>query len=583
MFRNRLEYNFLIYPFINKLFKNFEVAIIPDNGIFNKNFIKAKYIRMIQEESKRATDQAIKRSIEIAESWYLHGKLSDHFFVSGINLGEVIQTKVVQDLIQIFVYIDYALKIIEKEKPEMVCIQNEIFSIEKAFSAIADSTTTNSIIEPFHYRKLKKSLSNIFKYRAFKKNIPNLTNLYLVDSQDYNMKNCNILFDVPYINDFNALIPVIQKFHDNKSSNLFVYTESSIRKENLGEDAKIIRKNIKINNRKNLENIKKCFYSNLFKDADFQASFSYNGVNFWKAIKDEFALLFDRELDLIVNDIYRFQEIIDSINPSILIVGDERAIRVRGHVFLAKLNGIPILDVQHGAYFPDYPMGDNPVADRIAAGGNYFKEVYKKNGAREEQIEVTGWPKFDIYKEIKEHYALSPKNRPSRILFATNYLNLKSNLDIIEYIGSALRLNPDFCLIVKPHTIENSKLYKYISKKYERITVVDGKKPIMKYLANSDILLLAAPSTVGLESAILDKPIIYFDNTCNTKNWLSEIATTISSLNELFPAIQGALYDETLRRRFSESRKRFAYEHAHKQDGHASQRVANLILEMTEN
>ena len=78
---------------------------------------------------------------------------------------------------------------------------------------------------------------------------------------------------------------------------------------------------------------------------------------------------------------------------------------------------------------------DTPVSDRIAAAGDCDKKVYMKFGAQREQIVVTGWPKFDIYIKLKESLTEKHKNGAD-ILFATQPMDTKLNLDTIEAIGS---------------------------------------------------------------------------------------------------------------------------------------------------
>jgi hypothetical protein len=50
--------------------------------------------------------------------------------------------------------------------------------------------------------------------------------------------------------------------------------------------------------------------------------------------------------------------------------------------------------------------------------------------------------------------------------------------------------------------------------------------------------------------------------------------------SDLIPAITAALYDEKTRERIKTEGERFVYDHAYKQDGKATERVASLIEKM---
>ena len=98
------------------------------------------------------------------------------------------------------------------------------------------------------------------------------------------------------------------------------------------------------------------------------------GINFWNAIRYEISYWFDRKLANIILDIASFNKVINKIEPDILVVGTDSATAIRGHVLLAKQRGIPVLEVQHGLY-PLMRCMATPLSDKIAAGGDYSREV----------------------------------------------------------------------------------------------------------------------------------------------------------------------------------------------------------------
>ena len=99
-------------------------------------------------------------------------------------------------------------------------------------------------------------------------------------------------------------------------------------------------------------------------------------------------------------------------------------------------------------------------------------------------------------------------------------------------------------------------------------------------VASSDILITVS-STVAIEAALLDKPIICINATDEDSAYTSSgIAIEVRKLEELIPAIKNALYNEEVRGKLADARKKFVYEYAYIQDGEASKRVADLITQM---
>lgn len=579
--RNHIETKIFCSPLLNKLVENNEIIVVPSNGFIDKNFKEMKEITIRKKDFIDKDNYfAIIQAIGISKIWHSYGNLPNLLLINGINVGEVTQHLMISLLFPLLTDIDYASILLEENKPNSVYIQSDIFTLEQAFLSIADELIACSFFEPKLYRHIKKVIADTINYNIFKRNILENPYLYLIENDDKE-KKFNVFFDVPYNNDVSTVIPVIRELINRRSYRCYIYTDRSFIANKLSnENIKVVKKDIKMNQKRKQKEIRNYFRRVLLKDNDFKAIFTYKGINFWDFIKTDIQLLFDKEFDLIINDIYRFDEILRLVNPDILVVGDDRATRVRGHVILAKKNGIPILDVQHGAYPAEKPM-DVPLANKLAAGGNYYKQVYEKFGALEEQIVVTGWPKFDIYNNLDDKLESNLLDDEIKyILFATEPTDIKFNLEIIRHIDSFLDMYPNLRLIVKPHPIENVKIYIQLSKTNRRIIVQDSKENIAKLLKNADILLVTLASTVALEAAILDKPIIYINEIVDPILESTKIAIIIKTLDELLPAIQNALYKEEWKAKLLDARKKFVYEHAYIQDGNASLRVGNLISQM---
>ena len=88
---------------------------------------------------------------------------------------------------------------------------------------------------------------------------------------------------------------------------------------------------------------------------------------------------------------------------------------------------------------------------------------------------------------------------------------------------------------------------------------------------------------MGAMIEIRIKPIICI-NTTNKKSMYvsSGIAIEVKKVEELIPAIKDVLYNEEIRKKLAEARKKFVYEHAYIQDGQATKRAVDLIMRMIE-
>ena len=123
-----------------------------------------------------------------------------------------------------------------------------------------------------------------------------------------------------------------------------------------------------------------------------------------------------------------------------------------------------------------------------------------------------------------------------------------------------------------------------IARRYKQVILHGSREDTARLLALSDVVIILS-STVGIEAALLDKPIICI-NIANQEPdsiYVSRgVAIEVRKMDQLIPAIKDALYNEEVRTRLAEARKKFVYDQAYIQDGQALKRVADLIIHMIE-
>lgn len=580
-FRKQWETDLWVLPIIKKISKSHQVSLFPGDT-FAEIFLEKRKITPIEGKIPEISlEHPLKGSINLSREWHLYGKLPSLLQIGGINFGEVVQHMMIYKFFHIFRHIELVNTILKREKPNVIYLQNDVFPTLQAFHAVAvDKGIEHHFIEPKVYRELKNKLTSYINFKNLKKS-QGPFNSYSINNKQNNESKYKILLDTPYINYFNAAFPAtLELLNQNICECYVIGKESDISKRVSSMkrlDVGSFDKNKFIEKTRALRTY---YHSKLKRDAAFQNIFKYRGIKIWDIIKDNITYFFDAGFNTLAFSTAYFQGVINTVKPDILIVGDDRATAVRSHVLVAKKMRIPVLEIQHGMLTPTAPM-DTPLSSKIAVGGENYKKVFMKFEAKKEQIVVTGWPKFDTHVKSKESLTEKHKNAAD-ILFATGSGDIKITLDTIEAIGSFIEDSTHFRLIVKPHPAENTKIYNHIAKKYKNVILHKSSEDISSLVASTDILVTVS-STVAIEAALLDKPVICI-NTANEESMYvsSGIAIEVKKLEEVIPAIKDVLYNEEVRKKLAEARKKFVYEHAHIQDGKASKRVADLIIQMIE-
>ena len=140
--------------------------------------------------------------------------------------------------------------------------------------------------------------------------------------------------------------------------------------------------------------------------------------------------------------------------------------------------------------------------------------------------------------------------------------------------------------IIKIHPRENIEDYKVLLKNQglHAVPVIHMEIPLYDLLSASD-LVVGVSSTAMLEALIFGKIVIavnLFGQPSQAGFSSSGAAMSIEDIEELPSIVRSALYDQNLRARLSDTRNDYLYEHAYIQDGQASKRVADLIIQMIE-
>ena len=466
-------------------------------------------------------------------------------------------------------------------------IYNKISSYEKALDEktgiiyLESSTSPDGKIIDYIARKhgigLKYLNSNIF--RKTKDQIVDIMNYrdlnYLKNLNVYTQKSENtaekvILIDAVYINYLRNIIPVIKKMSKQNIQFYFIAKEEDINSFNLKLDVITRFKPDNIENK-----TVKLILDNLLSDKNLKKTFEdeKNDINLFKK---EFYGLFEKRLPCLLCKLRLSNNLISEVSPDLIIVGDDRSTVTRAGILPAKENKIPITEIQHGLFaLPEININlmPKPISNKICVWGNSSREYLLKLGFDDEKIEITGSPEFDEHKKFAEGF----KNKKSKIiLFATQSIYKDINLEVIEEMGKNKKLD-EFKVYVKPHPDEDPVSYKFLEDKFpDKVFIRPNTENLSYLLALSDVILTVS-STVGLESAILDKPLICI-NFLNEKSMYVDngIAIEVKNVEEVADGINN-VFNQEISDSLAKNRTKFVEEYVYGLDNKSTERIAEVI------
>jgi len=289
-------------------------------------------------------------------------------------------------------------------------------------------------------------------------------------------------------------------------------------------------------------------------------------------------------------EMIRYIEIINNMlsveKPRLLVVMNE--INPIGNiaVHIAKQKDIKTLCIQHGA-MADI-LGFTPVSsDKIAVWGNSSRKALINKAVPKEKIIITGAPQFDNLRKfntkITENIAreIGLKLSKKYILFTTQNIPLIE--ETVKHLCISVKSIPGLQLVIKTHPAE------YSTKDYEKIIKESGvhgiltKKYLYSLIAGCSAMITVS-STTGLETLIMGKSLITINLSGKPDKMPyaeSGAAIGVYKAEGIAPAIKSILENQDVRKELSRKAKIFVYDQCYKMDGKASERIVNLIKEMT--
>ena len=551
-------------------------AVLSETGNNISDFGNYPKISMIKGTTQWGPGHILNQAMRIHEEWQQYGRLPTLLRVDGIDMGGVLRVQLVPKLYETIKEIDRADGLLAKENPDEVYIQGTSLRSKVFYHTSKNHQIEPKLVQPKIWRdveqKVRDHLVSSSRQDPFKS-----VGVYKITNDL--PKKYVVLASVPYINYLTAVLPVLDQLSEQNLCDIYVFGRDS----DIAQKTDSARK-VDINNpdrkeyKRAARELRSYYTSELRHDPRFQDLFKFNGINMLEILHSEMKQLLGKDYITLGSNAAYFQEVLQRIKPDILIVGCETARVNWSHVLLAKSNGIPILEVQHGI-FTHLTMIYPPISDKCAVGGEYYKEIYLKGGAKKDQVIVTGWPKLDGLVD-QPNRDLSKTRR--EVLFATQPIDLDLNLKVIETIGTCFDHLNGVHLIVKPHPREDPKAYTETCTLFKSVTLCSNQENTSSLVASADVLITVS-STVAIEAILLDKPIVCLNMSNDESVYTSSgAALNVTKYEDIIPAIKDALHNDVVLENLADARKVFTYQHTYHRDGKASKRVADLAISMIE-
>jgi glycosyltransferase involved in cell wall biosynthesis len=530
-----------------------------------------------------------------SHEWYTQKEISNLLQFENMNLGWLLELEITPYFLRILKNFLGIIRIIDKENPLTIIssdflismarsiIKDKKIKLESHSSLKSDGLSFDRVEIPIRLGKKTFSFwvsrNHALKIKSF---IEYVTNFIL--NFNHNPKKESIV-----LLDFNPML-----------YNKFIQELSGINKEIIllnerrpaiwnYQSLKIVKNsNVKILQLKNFLNkkikltilkrqneldinLQKFFESSIHEDF-----FSVEGYSFWPSIKEHFISICSERFNEAIERFELSKELFSKLNISSLLTLFPSAPEEKMIIHSAQKFEISGIVLQHGlnpqsshmdrflTLFPYVP----PTGMKYAAWGTEFKNYLCKTGVNDEDIILSGNPKYDEFFQIKNIC----KNNGTillalSILTALEYSGINTKVfeqfkKILEDVCTITTKIPNKELIVKLHPGQSTS--------YDIKSIIYGVKPstpiykninILDLMKNCDVLVSIGPSTVLLEAMILEKPTITYPIEpqwwYEDKIFQSGATIVVKTPQEFEDAINKILFDEQFRNSLIQKGKKF--------------------------
>lgn len=325
-------------------------------------------------------------------------------------------------------------------------------------------------------------------------------------------------------------------------------------------------------------------------------SIVYDGTPLWRVLFPQVYQMLSKQVPLIIARMQWTELFVKLMRPASFVVLDDILALQRAMCQILKLHGIPVVIVQHGLLVDDFEglFLLPKVGDVQAVWGEYYRKWHTDRGKPPESQVVTGFPRYDELLTLPpldrdglcRRFGMNPERRI--VLVITEYFGGVSSRYTVEdeerYVRSAfraLKAYDDIQIVVKLHPQFQTRYHRIVSEfaQQEDVRVIIARDSLWDLIRASSFVIVSV-STVCLEALALGKRVVSINMSESTdKSGLVQNGLAIGAYNEeeinesVGICMKGADQDKDQ----DDERRRLLFPFLYIADGHASQRVAELI------
>ncbi len=323
------------------------------------------------------------------------------------------------------------------------------------------------------------------------------------------------------------------------------------------------------------------------KNKDSLEEVLFHNVNFTPLLMDYFKRLVLYELQYIIYYFELIREMLRKEKPDMIVLFCEFNHDSKVLINLARERNIILYYVQHSILY-ESPLTKQLFSDFMAIDGIRTKMSLEGYGIDSNKLIVAGRPCYDdviknkdmIDESIYKKFGIDKTKKI--VLLATNPVGEDNSKKLITTVVNTVKEFENMQLIIKPHPQESIDFYKSLLSElnYNENAVINYNT--FELIKIADIVMVVH-STVGLEAMMLDKPVICINlfNLPESVPYVeSGAAIGVYKEEELKGVIQKIMMDSEEGKKLAVARKNFAEEFNYKNDGKATDRVADSILKI---
>ena len=326
--------------------------------------------------------------------------------------------------------------------------------------------------------------------------------------------------------------------------------------------------------------------------------FNQNGIQLWPDFKNSLNWLFNFHFPLVTPQVITAKKIFEKNRINLIFSADVPDPRNRIYALYSKLYKVPLFEIQFGPNGPEGVEWNFNLASKIATWGYETQISLLNHNIQPQIIELTGSPRHDLmYNTSKVEYnkmrkAFNISESESLILFASTYQQKEYDalsdpnllISMKKAVFKAASESNRIKLIVKPHPLEHIEETKKLIGNYKNIILLNKNLDIRELIKSCDAFV-GFGSTSTIDAIIANKITIcpaftgWIWNEMFVKSKATFVPTTYLELLDIFKKVSNnecyKIHEE-----LSLYRNKFLEKITYKSDGHATDRIIKIALEI---